>query len=92
MANLRKYDRVRSRFICDQVKNLREKGFNVYTVFDRCWSKVPDALAKKLNAEELLLYIRLHILPTEISSQTSRNKDDGYNTKNPKSHTVEKFA
>ncbi|EMG12130.1 hypothetical protein LEP1GSC151_2782 [Leptospira interrogans serovar Grippotyphosa str. LT2186] len=92
MANHRKYDRVRSRFICDQVKFLKEKGFNVYTVFDRCWSKIPDALTKKLNAEELSQYIRLHILPTEISSQTSRNKDDGYNTKNPKSHTVEKFA
>ncbi|EJP12942.1 hypothetical protein LEP1GSC080_0793 [Leptospira interrogans str. FPW2026] len=36
-------------------------------------------------------YIRLHILPTEISSQTPQNKE-GYKTKNPKNHTLEKFA
>ncbi|WP_004472610.1 hypothetical protein, partial [Leptospira santarosai] len=66
MANIRKYDRVRSRFICDQVKSLNENGLNVYTVFDRCWSKIPDALIKKLTGEELSQYIRLHILPTEL--------------------------
>ncbi|UOG39341.1 hypothetical protein MAL08_08810 [Leptospira noguchii] len=92
MANTRKYDRVRSRFICDHVKLLKENGLNVYTVFDCCWSKIPDALIKKLNGEELSQYIRLHILPIEISSQNSRNNDDGYKIKNPKSHTVEKFA
>ncbi|WP_001284974.1 hypothetical protein [Leptospira interrogans] len=91
MANLKKCDRVRSRFICDQVKVLKENGLNVYTVFDRCWSKIPAALIKKLNTEELLQYIRLHILPTEISSQTPQNKE-GYKTKNPKNHTLEKFA
>ncbi|MDI7187114.1 hypothetical protein QMM42_12975 [Leptospira santarosai] len=91
MANLRKYDRVRSRFLCDHVKLLKDHGLNVYTVFDRCWSKIPDALIKKLNGEELSQYIRLHILPTELSSQAAQSKE-GYKTKNPKSHTVEKFA
>ncbi|WP_004471486.1 hypothetical protein [Leptospira santarosai] len=90
MANLRKYDRVRGRFLCDHVKLLKDRGLNVYTVFDRCWSKIPDALIKKLNGEELLQYICLHILPTELSSQAPHK--DGYKTKNPKSHTVEKFA
>ncbi|RHX89874.1 hypothetical protein [Leptospira stimsonii] len=92
MANTTKYDRVRSRFICDQVKSLREKNLNARTLFDRCWNKIPDTLIRKLNAEDLLQYIRLHVLPGEISSIIPSKTKDGYKTKNPKSHSLEKFA
>ncbi|MDV6234599.1 hypothetical protein CH379_003025 [Leptospira ellisii] len=68
MANITKYDRVRIRFLCDQVGALREKGLDARSVFDRCWEKIPEALVQKLNAEELLTYVQRHVLPVQIVS------------------------
>ncbi|UMQ57879.1 hypothetical protein [Leptospira interrogans] len=67
MANIIKRDRVKIRFICDQVEELKSKGFNVYVMFDQCWEKIPNTIIQKLNAEELLLYIQKYILPAEVA-------------------------
>ncbi|TGK31701.1 hypothetical protein EHQ12_03770 [Leptospira gomenensis] len=68
MANITKHDRVRIRFLCDQVGTLREKGLDARSVFDRCWDKIPEALIQKLNTEELLTYVQRHVLPVQIVS------------------------
>ncbi|EMY77101.1 hypothetical protein LEP1GSC060_2084 [Leptospira weilii serovar Ranarum str. ICFT] len=78
MANIMKRDRVRIRFLCDQVGELKSKGLNVRSVFDQCWNKIPETMIQKLNAEELHLYIQRHILPVEVASIVS---DKNYKSK-----------
>lgn len=72
MANTTKHERVRQRFICDQVKNLKEQGLKPQNVFEGCWNRIPDPLIQKLNAEDLLQYIQRHVLPAEILSVATR--------------------
>lgn len=44
MANIIKKDRVKIRFLCDQVGELKSKGLNVRTVFDQCWNRIPETM------------------------------------------------
>ncbi|TGK19768.1 hypothetical protein [Leptospira stimsonii] len=81
MANTTKRDRIRIRFLCDQVGHLKEKGVNPIHAFDRCWEKIPDALIQKLNAEELSLYIQRHLLPNEILNATLEKEKSQYDFK-----------
>ncbi|TGM61680.1 hypothetical protein [Leptospira adleri] len=81
MANTTKRDRIRIRFLCDQVGFLKEKGLNPITTFDRCWEKIPEALIQKLNAEELSLYVQRHILPNEIQIARMEREKNEYDFK-----------
>ncbi|AOP33404.1 hypothetical protein A0128_05820 [Leptospira tipperaryensis] len=81
MANTTKRDRIRIRFLCDQVGSLKEKGLNAITTFDRCWEKIPDPLIQKLNAEELSLYIQRHLLPNEILNANREREKNEYDSK-----------
>ncbi|MBM9501603.1 hypothetical protein JWG44_15220 [Leptospira sp. 201903071] len=81
MANTTKRNRIRIRFLCDQVGSLKEKGINPITVFDRCWEKIPEPLIQKLNAEELSLYIQRHLLPNEILNSSREKEKNEYGSK-----------
>ncbi len=81
MANIIKKDRVKIRFLCDQVGELKSKGLNVRTVFDQCWNRIPETMIQKLNAEELLIYIQRHILPTEITLMNTNKNVEDYKSK-----------
>ncbi|EMJ92045.1 MULTISPECIES: hypothetical protein [Leptospira] len=81
MANIIKKDRVKIRFLCDQVGELKSKGLNVRMVFDQCWNRIPETMIQKLNAEELLIYIQRHILPTEITLMNTNKNVEDYKSK-----------
>ncbi|AYV57611.1 hypothetical protein [Leptospira kmetyi] len=81
MANIIKRDRVRIRFLCDQVGELKTKGLNVRSVFDQCWNRIPETMIQKLNAEELLTYMQRHILPVEVALLTAEREAEAYKTK-----------
>ncbi len=81
MANIIKKDRVKIRFLCDQVGELKSKGLNVRTVFDQCWNRIPETMIQKLNAEELLVYIQRHILPIEITLMNANKNAEDYRSK-----------
>ncbi|EMK22412.1 hypothetical protein [Leptospira kirschneri] len=91
MANVTKFERIRKRFLCDHSAELRDKGVIAHFIFDRCWNKIPNALIKKLNSEELLSYIKIHILPGEVASTKGTSKNE-YKSLTPKEHKLEKFA
>nr|OCA01260.1 Uncharacterized protein A9P81_0648 [Leptospira interrogans serovar Copenhageni/Icterohaemorrhagiae] len=73
--------RVKIRFLCDQVGELKSKGLNVRTVFDQCWNRIPETMIQKLNAEELLVYIQRHILPIEITLMNANKNAEDYRSK-----------
>ncbi|TGM97125.1 hypothetical protein [Leptospira yasudae] len=81
MANIIKRDRVRIRFLCDQVGELKSNGLNVRTVFDQCWDKIPNTMIQKLNAEELLVYMQRHLLPTEVALLLAAKNAEEYKSK-----------
>ncbi|WP_061218434.1 hypothetical protein [Leptospira weilii] len=91
MANTTKFDRIRKRFLCDHSAELRDKGLIAHFIFDRCWNRIPNGLIRKLNTEELLSYIKIHVLPAEIASTKGSSKN-GYKSNLPKEHTLETFA
>lgn len=74
---------------------LRNERLNPSGVFDICWARIPEALTKKLNANELLEYINLHILPKVVTEEKSVQCNvfpKSYKMSNLKKHTLEVFA
>ena len=69
--------------------------FEQWKLFDLCWKQIPQSLVKKLNSNELLEYINLHILPKVVAEQKSVLTSvipKAYLNQNSKKHTMEVFA
>ena len=94
MANSKEH-KVRHAFIVSHISELRNERLNYETIFDLCWKQIPESLVKKLNSNELLEYINLHILPKVVAEQKSVLTSvipKAYLNKNTKKHTMEVFA
>ncbi|MBE7413640.1 MAG: hypothetical protein L6Q54_06375 [Leptospiraceae bacterium] len=93
--NRSKREKVRHAFMVTHTVELRNERLNPSGVFDICWARIPEALTKKLNANELLEYINLHILPKVVTEEKSVQCNvfpKSYKMSNLKKHTLEVFA